>query len=95
MRWLSLNFFTHIINESLSSDVFPSVLKAAVIKPLKKPRLDENHLKSYRPVSNLSFLSKVIKKILLKQPCAYLKDNALLAPTSLPIDPSTVLRQPF
>ena len=72
---------THIINESLSSGVFPSVLKAAVIKPLlKKPSLDKNNLKNYRPVSNLSFLSKIIEKIVLKQLFAYLNDNALLSP---------------
>ena len=30
---------------------------------IKKPRLDQEILKKYRPVSNLSFLSKVIEKV--------------------------------
>jgi hypothetical protein len=30
---------------------------------LKKPRLDMNNLKNYRPVSNLPFVSKIIEKV--------------------------------
>ena len=53
-----------IVNDSLLSGSFQSVFKYVVIKPLlKKPTLDHNNLKNYRPVSNLSFLSKVIEKI--------------------------------
>lgn len=47
---------THIVNESLPSGAVPSSLKAAVIKPvLKKPSLDKNNIKNYRPVSDLYF----------------------------------------
>ena len=31
---------------------------------IKKPGLDQEVLKNYRPVSNLSFLSKVVKKVI-------------------------------
>ena len=49
-----------VINQSLQTGVFPSVFKEAIVKPLlKKPSLDPNSLKNYRPISNLSFLSKV------------------------------------
>ena len=59
---------TQIVNDSLSSGSFPSVFKLAVVKPLfKKPTLDHNNLKNYRPISNLSFLSKVTEKLALRQ----------------------------
>ena len=49
-----------VINDSLLSGYFLTVFKHAVIKPLlKKSPLD---LKNYHPVSDLSFMSKVIKK---------------------------------
>ena len=59
-----LPIFTNIINESLSSGIFPTTCKTAVVKPLlKKAGLVRNNFKNYRPVSNLSFLSKVIEKV--------------------------------
>ena len=51
---------THIINSPLVSGVVPPEFKTDIVKPLlKKPSLDHNNLKNYRPVSNLSFLSKL------------------------------------
>jgi hypothetical protein len=59
----------------------PQSCKFAIIKLLlKKPSLDKNNFKNYRPVSNLSFLSKVIEKLVLKQLFAYLNDHSLLSP---------------
>ena len=73
---------TAVINQSLHTGVFPSVFKEAIIKPLlKKPSLDLNSLKSYRPISNLFFFSKVTEKIVLSQLSAYLNANNLF-PTS-------------
>ena len=67
---------TTIINTSLSSGVFPSQLKDAVIRPvLKKPSLDVNDLKNYRPVSNLPFLAKFIEREVSKQFIAHLDTN--------------------
>lgn len=51
---------TNIVNMSLSSSVIPNKLKQALITPLiKKPSLDPE---VYRPVSDLTFLSRVIMK---------------------------------
>ena len=56
----------------------PSVFKEAIVIPLpKKTSLDPNNLKNYRPVSNLSFLSKVTEKIFLSQLSTYLNANEL------------------
>jgi hypothetical protein len=72
---------THVINTSLSSGLFPSIFKSAIVRPLlKKPSLDQNCLKNYRPVSNLSFLSKILEKVVLAQLLDHLTQNHLLNP---------------
>ena len=50
---------TNIINTSLTTGIVRRDLKTAIVKPLlKKPSLDKNLLKNYRPICNLPFLSK-------------------------------------
>ena len=59
---------TSIINDSLKTGVFPSSYKSAIVTPLlKKHSLDPNDLKNYRPVSNLSFMSKLLEKVVASQ----------------------------
>ena len=59
---------TNIINYSLREGSFPNCFKTAYVTPLlKKPNLDRNLLQNYRPVSNLSFISKLIEKVVAKQ----------------------------
>ena len=59
----------------------PFVYKSALVKPLlKKMSLDPSDLKNYRPVSNLSFLSKVLERIVLWQLNERLKHSNLLSP---------------
>uniref|UniRef100_A0A3B3CU78 Reverse transcriptase domain-containing protein n=1 Tax=Oryzias melastigma TaxID=30732 RepID=A0A3B3CU78_ORYME len=66
----------NIVNSSLQSGDFPASLKTAVVRPtLKKNNLDVSALHNYRPVSNLSFLSKVIEKLVFYQLTDFLKDN--------------------
>ena len=73
---------TQIINDSLQSGVVPSLFKSAIVKPLlKKPTLDQNNLKNYRPVSNLMFLSKVLEKVVLQQLFSYLNAHDLIPHT--------------
>ena len=49
--------------ESLLTGVFPTYLKQFLIRPLlKKPDLDKEILKNYRPIPNIPFLAKIIKK---------------------------------
>ena len=67
-----------IVNASLSSGEFPSSLKEAVITPvLKKPSLDAESLKNYRPVSNLPFLSKLIEREVSQQLTKHLEANSI------------------
>ena len=44
----------------------------------KKPSLDRNILKNYRPVSNLSFISKLIEKVVAKQLNEFIPHEGLL-----------------
>ena len=58
-----LPYITLLINLSLSTSEFPASFKTAIFSPLiKKANLDLNTLKNYRPVSNLSFISKLIEE---------------------------------
>ena len=53
-----------MVNKSLNEMSVPTAFKQAIVRPLlKKPRLDMNDLKNYRPVSNLPFVSKIIEKV--------------------------------
>ena len=56
-----------VVNLSLETGRMPGILKQAILKTvLKKPSLDANHFKNYRPV-NLIFVSypKLLKNVLL------------------------------
>ena len=54
-----------IVHLSLSKGCFPSHFKSALVSHLlKKPTPNRDDLKNYRPVSNLSFLSKILEKVL-------------------------------
>ena len=58
---------TRMVNASLSTGVFPESLKHAIIMPIiKKPSLNPEVLKNYRPVSNITSVSKIIEKYALK-----------------------------
>ena len=70
---------TSIFNNSLVDGIFPLDFKNSLVIPLlKKPSLDVNVLKNYRPVSNLSFISKVLEKIVFKQIVTHLQNNDLI-----------------
>jgi len=54
-------------------------MKSAYVTPiLKKAGMDSADPTSYRPISNLSVLSKLLKQLVSQQLVAYLKDNDLL-----------------
>ena len=53
-----------LVNLSLQTANVPDSMKQALVTPLlKKDDLDPEVLKNYRPVSNLSFLSKVLERV--------------------------------
>ena len=55
---------TKVVNLTLTSCRIPDELKKAIVGILlKKAKLDSEILKNYHPVSNLSFISKAIEKV--------------------------------
>ena len=59
-----LPLITTIINRSLVESKVSQCFKRALVRPLlKKPSLDKEILKNYRPVSNLPYLSKILDKV--------------------------------
>lgn len=73
---LLVPIFTIIINACFSLGVFPNSEKIALVRPLlKKPNLDKDDLNNYRPVSNLTYLSKLIERAILNQLNPHLNKN--------------------
>ena len=67
---------TAIVNSSLKDAHVPSSMKRARVRPLlNKASLDPNVLKNYRPVSNLTFVSKILEKAVAAQLGKHLMDN--------------------
>ena len=72
-------FITAIVNASLTQGRLPSSQKHAIVTPhLKKVGLDASDTANYRPVSNLSFLSKVVERAVVRQLNEYLGQHDLL-----------------
>ena len=54
-------------------------LKHAIVRPLlKKPSLDKDTLSNYRPVSNLTQLSKVIEKVVALRIMTHVSDQQMV-----------------
>ena len=72
-------YFTELFNLSLQSGSVPSVFKAAYVTPLlKKTDMDAADVRSYRPISNLSVLSKLLERLVVRQLTDYLTVTKLL-----------------
>ena len=70
-----------IVNLSLEFGYLPPSLKTAVLTPLlKKPSLDHEIFKNYRPISNLTVVSKIIEKVVAVPLHGYLLSNHLHEP---------------
>src|SRR5664279_3109305 len=55
---------TNMCNASFDQRVLPASQKKAITVPLlKKPTLDSSDLNSFRPISNLSFVSKIVERV--------------------------------
>ena len=66
-----------VINQSLTTGIFPDIFKIAKVLPLFKkedPLLTEN----YRPISLLPCISKVFEKVVFKQVYTYFDNKKLL-----------------
>jgi Reverse transcriptase (RNA-dependent DNA polymerase) len=76
-----LPYITTMCNASLREGILPASQKSSIITPiLKKAGLDADDVKSYRLISNITFISKVIKRIVAKQLKDFLTDSDLMPP---------------
>ena len=72
---------TSLINLSLSEGIFPSPFKTAIVKPLlKKYSLPHDDLASYRPISNLNFISKILERVINTRLTAHLQSFPSISP---------------
>jgi len=72
-------FLTELFNRSLSTATVPKLFKSALITPLfKKSNLDSTDPRSYRLISNLSVVSKLLECIVFRRLYSYLSMAHLL-----------------
>ena len=76
---LLVPYLVELFNRCLATDSLPSAFKSAYITPLlKKSDLVSADLKSYRPIANLSVLSKLLERLVARQLLDYLNSTRLL-----------------
>ena len=68
---------THIVNLSITTRNIPDDLKVASVVPLYKKKSKTN-VENYRPISMLSIISKVSKKVVFNQLNTFLTEHKLL-----------------
>ena len=66
-------------NKSLSEGWLPISQRHAIITPIiKKTGLDANDVKSYRPISNLTYMSKLVERLVYRQLSTFLEAHNLI-----------------
>lgn len=74
-----LPFISTMCNKSLQEGHLPNSQKFAILTPIiKKSGLNIDNVQSYRPISNLTYMSKIIERMVYKQLIAYLEKNNLI-----------------
>ena len=68
---------SQLFNESIITGVFPSILRSARIVPIFKKGNCES-VQNYRPISILSFTSKLFEKLMYKRLISFLSMNEVL-----------------
>ena len=72
-------FLCQLFNRCLEHGIVSSSFKSGYVTPLlKKADLDAADVKSYRPITNLSVLSKLLERLVAQQLTEYLTENGLL-----------------
>jgi len=81
MRGLLSPFILLLFQKSLFTGLFPTEFKEAIVRRLlEKSGLDSTQKKNYRPVSNLSFLSKLLETVAKARLEVFLDSSDLMPP---------------
>ena len=67
-----------IFNKSLRNGIFPDKMKLAEVVPIYKMKGKSDSMNSYRPVSLLPVISKILEKIIQKRVNSFLRKKMLL-----------------
>ena len=68
----------HIINLSLTNNLFPEELKNLLITPIiKNETKNQDEFQNYRPISNLEFLAKLLETIMYLQLSEHIESHQL------------------
>ena len=69
----------YVFSRSLREGYIPPSQKRALVSPsLKKPNLDPTNCQNFRPISNLSSISKTLERLVSLQLLLYLENSGLL-----------------
>merc|ERR1712030_206815 len=60
--------------------IFPSSLKFGIISPIYKKKGSTNDVSSYRPITKLSYLSKIFEKVIYSRLMNHLIINNIISP---------------
>ena len=75
---LLIPVFYHIVNQSLAQGFFPDELKLALVTPIiKDESKSADDFQNYRPISNLSFISKLLERVIYLQLNKHIEANKL------------------
>jgi len=89
-------YIVRLFNTSIAVGQFLSCFKRLFITPIaKKAGLDNEDGKSYRPISNLSVLSKLLKHCTAQRLIHYMPDANLLLSFQSGSDCYTPLKRPY
>lgn len=69
--------FSSIFNRSVSEGIFPDILKIARITPIYKGK-SHKVVSNFRPISVLSFTSKILEKLMKYRVVKYLESNSII-----------------
>ena len=70
--------WTKIINKSIEEGTVLKCWKEEIVLPVQKNHNLGTDLTNYRPISNLTFFSKLLEKVILNQLWNHLKTNNLM-----------------
>ena len=73
------DFLLHLINRSWKEETIPDRWKMALMVPILKPGKESHWVQSYRPVSMLSCVSKVLEKLVGERMKWYIEKHRLLS----------------
>ena len=71
-------YLSLFMNRSLQEGVFPNSEKIGIVTPVLKPKKSKDEISSYRPITSLTFISKLLETEVHNQLMSFINKNKLL-----------------